>query len=226
MIDFTKRPGNALETTFLIPFYRSLPIHQDLTGLNSSNVSMLHPDVLALMYHFAAYSEGPILELGPYVGGSTIALAWGLRHGKRNTRIISIELGGSYDHPTAGTDDIVRELRHNLERCRVKDCVELVVGNSRDRATVATVSELLGAEKAGLCCIDSDGDVAADLALYMDLLTPDAYLIIDDYFAPGAPHKVKPTRAGIAFAEQHGLVQSFGVYGWGTWVGRMTQGRR
>jgi hypothetical protein len=59
----------------------------------------------------------------------------------------------------------------------------------------------------------------------MHLLAHDAYLIIDDYFAPGAPHKVKPTREGIRAAEQRGLVQSFGVYGWGSWVGRLT-GRR
>ena len=225
MIDFTQRPANALETSFLVPFYRSQPIQQDLSQLNRDSVSMLHPDVLALMYHLAAYSEGPVLELGPYVGGSTVALAWGMRHGKRNARIVSIELGGSYDHPTAGTNDIVRDLRRNLDRYGVADRVELVVANSRDPETVRKVGRLIGTEKAGLCCIDSDGEVATDLGLYMDLLAKDAYLIIDDYFAPGAPHKVKPTRDGIRAVEQQGLVQCFGVYGWGSWVGRVTRGR-
>jgi predicted O-methyltransferase YrrM len=225
MIDFAQRPADALETSFLIPYYRSLPIQQELSRLNSDSISMLHPDVLALMYHLAAYGNGPVLELGPYVGGSTVALAWGVRHGKRSARIISVEIGGSYEHPTAGTDDIVRELRRNLDRYGVADRVELVIANSRDPETVRKVGRLIGTEKAGLCCIDSDGDVAADLGLYMHLLAHDAYLIIDDYFAPGAPHKVKPTREGIRAAEQRGLVQSFGVYGWGSWVGRLT-GRR
>jgi predicted O-methyltransferase YrrM len=225
MIDFSKRPTSALEMSFLIPFYRALPIQQELQGLNSNSVSMLHPDVLSLMYHLAAYTEGPILELGPYVGGSTVALAWGMRHERREARIISVELGGSYDHPTAGTDDIVRDLRRNLDRYGVRDRVQVLVGSSRDPEVVRKVRGLMGSEKAGLCCIDSDGNVAADLALYMDLLTPDAYLIIDDYFAPGAPHKVGPTRAGIQAAEEQGLVHSLGVYGWGSWVGRVTARR-
>jgi tmRNA-binding protein len=30
-------------------------------------------DVLLLIYHFARYGAGNVLEIGPYVGGSTIA---------------------------------------------------------------------------------------------------------------------------------------------------------
>ena len=69
--------------------------------------------------------------------------------------------------------------------------------------------------------MDSDGNVEADFELYGDLLAPQAYLIIDDYFAPGAPHKVQPTRDGIALLTRRGLVECLGIYGWGTWVGRL-----
>jgi predicted O-methyltransferase YrrM len=222
MIEFTARPAGALETTFLIPYYRSLPIYKELAKLNTSSVSMLHPDVLALMYHFAAHGEGPVLELGPYVGGSTIALGWGLQQRKRKATVVSIELGGRYDHPTAGTDDIVRDLRRNIQRFRVADYVQLIVGDSRHPDTVRQARECIGNEKAAVCCIDSDGNVEADMALYKELLAPGAYLIIDDYFAPGAPHKVKPTRDGISTFERRGLVACLGIYGWGSWVGRLT----
>jgi len=41
--------------------------------------SMLHIEVLLLIYHFARFSAGNILEIGPYDGGSTIAAAFGAR---------------------------------------------------------------------------------------------------------------------------------------------------
>jgi predicted O-methyltransferase YrrM len=40
---------------------------------------MLHMDVLLLIYHFARFAAGNILEIGPYIGGSTIAAAFGAR---------------------------------------------------------------------------------------------------------------------------------------------------
>ena len=40
---------------------------------------MSHVDVLLLIYHFAKIGTGNILEIGPYIGGSTIAAAIGAR---------------------------------------------------------------------------------------------------------------------------------------------------
>ncbi|PYK03639.1 MAG: hypothetical protein DME66_11605 [Verrucomicrobia bacterium] len=60
--------------------------------------SMLHLDVLLLIYHFAKFGTGNILEIGPYIGGSTIAAAIGARESGSAKKIISIEIGGRLKH--------------------------------------------------------------------------------------------------------------------------------
>jgi predicted O-methyltransferase YrrM len=221
MIEFTEMPRTPLEVGFLIPYYRSLPISTEFHNLNANAVAMVHPDVLALMYHLAGYAKGAVVELGAYVGGSAIAMAWGLRDRNREQKVVSVELGGKYDHPTVGTDDIVRDLRKNIKKYDMARYSEIVVGNSRDPQIVRKVHDLVAGAKLGLLCMDSDGDVRADFALYGHLLDSNAYLIIDDYFSPGAPEKVGPTRDGIEELERKGILESLGVYGWGTWVGRV-----
>jgi len=44
---------------------------------------MLHLDVLILIYHFAKL-RGHILEIGAFVGGATIAAAFGVRDSGQN----------------------------------------------------------------------------------------------------------------------------------------------
>jgi len=51
---------------------------------------MLHMDVLLLIYRFAGFSPGNVLEIGPYVGGSTIAAAYDARESSVPKKIISI----------------------------------------------------------------------------------------------------------------------------------------
>jgi len=216
------QPDSAVSMSFVIPYYRSLlSVYGELCNLNQ-RISMLHPDVLTILYHLARQAEY-VLELGPYVGGSTIAMAWGLRDAKSAGRIVSVERGGAYDHPTMGTDDILRDLRRNLEKYDVSRFVHLIEGNSRDPMVVGKVYENAPAEGFGLMFIDTDGEVYDDFELYRQKLKPCAYLVLDDYFAPGAPNKVGPTRAGIQKLTDAGLVECMGIYGWGTWVGRLTR---
>lgn len=214
-------PASALEATFLVPYYRSLKVHGELFNLRAQRVSMLHEDVLAILYHLARNTSGAILELGPYVGGSTTALAWGKKDGGLTGPIVSVELGGTYKHPTHGTDDIVRDLKANLARYDVASMVTVVVGNSRDSRTVQAVRTKLRGAKVGVFFVDTDGNVAADWALYRDVLASGCYLMFDDYFAPGAPDKVGPTQDAVATLQAQGLVEPLGIYGWGTWFGRL-----
>jgi hypothetical protein len=44
---------------------------------------MLHLNVLILIYHFAKTCFGQILEIGAFVGGATIAAAFGVRDSDR-----------------------------------------------------------------------------------------------------------------------------------------------
>jgi cephalosporin hydroxylase len=221
LIEFSRWPANALEVSFLVPYYRAQRIYGELFNLRQMKISMVHEDVLALMYHLASNSIGGILELGPYVGGSTTALGWGKRQGGKSTPIIAVDRGGAYEHPTHGTDDIIRDLKRNLSQFGVAADVTVIAGDSRDPAVVDQVHVQLGALKVALFCIDTDGNVGLDFRLYQDLLMPGCYLVLDDYFSPGAPQKAGLTRDSVRVLEEAGLIESLGVYGWGTWVGRL-----
>src|SRR5213080_683146 len=66
--------------------YRQQPIHSTLLKIRDK-YSMLHLDVLILIYHFAKICSGSVLEIGAFVGGATIAAASGVRdsRGKRSS---------------------------------------------------------------------------------------------------------------------------------------------
>ena len=131
-------PTTPFELSLLATQYRSAPIYPLFRELNE-RISMLHPDVLALLYHYGAYAEGQILELGPYIGGSTIALARGGVDIGNSVRITSVELGQDYRHPTHVTTDIVESLRTNLKNYGVDARVNLIVGHSRDKSVLESV---------------------------------------------------------------------------------------
>ncbi|HEY6153335.1 MAG TPA: hypothetical protein VIW07_06320, partial [Candidatus Udaeobacter sp.] len=70
--------NQVLELLRALMEYRSADVRQRLEEVGRE-ASMLHVDVLLLIYHFARFSAGNVLEIGPYVGGSTIAAALGAR---------------------------------------------------------------------------------------------------------------------------------------------------
>ena len=199
--------------------YRTSSLHSFFAQLNA-DISMLHPDALALLYHLAACSVGPVLELGPYTGGSTIALARGLASSGRGYKVTSVEKGGRYDHPNYPTSDIVASLHTNLLKHGVKSHVNVIVGDARDAAVVREVTRLSDVMRFACLVIDSDGQVERDVNLYRPLTSSLAYLVVDDYYAPGAPEKEAPTRDQLDDLEKRRIVEAFGVYGWGTWFGR------
>ena len=213
-------PTTCFELSLVATQYRCAPIYQFFRELNE-RLSMLHPDALALLYHHGAYSGGPILELGPYVGGSTISLARGVVDQKGSTRITSIEKGGEYQHSTLSTTDIVKSLRTNLKNYGVADKVDLIVGHSRDSLVLDKLAQVADRNGKFACLVlDADGQVEEDVALYKPFLMPQCYLVVDDYYAPGAPEKEATTRNNVDALQQRGIVESFGVHGWGTWFGR------
>jgi predicted O-methyltransferase YrrM len=171
-----------------------------------------------MLYHFGRYATAPVLEIGPYIGGSTIAIARGLADAARGFPVVSVELGGASAHPQYPTPDIVASLRANLAERDLLAYCRLVVGNSRDAGVVAEVARH---GRFGCAVIDSDGHVEEDLALYRRLLAPGALLVVDDYYSPGAPDKEVTTRRDLDELAARRLVESFGVHGWGTWVGRL-----
>jgi predicted O-methyltransferase YrrM len=55
-----------------------------------------------------------MLEIGPYVGGSTIAAAFGARESDRQKKIIAVEAGGIVKHFRLSSRNIIKDLKKNL----------------------------------------------------------------------------------------------------------------
>jgi predicted O-methyltransferase YrrM len=198
---------------------RYLPVYAQLNTIGQKH-SMLHLDVLTLLYYFARHVEGDILEIGPYLGGSTIAMGLGIKESGRGVQLTTIEGGGSLaTHPTLPSDDILRDLKRNLAKRGVAELVTLIEGRSDRPAVMRQVRDLHAPGSVGLFVIDADGLVERDLAAYESLLREDCLLVIDDYHAPGSG-KAEPTRAGVDALVAAGRAETLGLYGWGTWIGR------
>ena len=90
----TNQLGDSLNLMYLLMQYRHEAIHSKLLKIRDK-YSMLHLDVLILIYHFAKTCSGNILEVGAFVGGATIAAAFGIRDSGVRKKLIAIEPGGS-----------------------------------------------------------------------------------------------------------------------------------
>jgi predicted O-methyltransferase YrrM len=208
--------NEVLELLRTLMEYRSSEVRQRLENVGRA-ASMLHMDVLLLIYHFARFSEGNILEIGPYIGGSAVAAAYGGRESAGPKKIVSIEAGGRLKHFRLSSRNIIKDLKKNLARFGVAGEVTLITGRSYDEAIIYQVRQLLSRGDIGLFVFDADNNVRRDLDCYGDLLNDGCWLVIDDYFGPA---KAAPLRAQVDALVTEGQLVPFGYYGWGTWVGQ------
>jgi predicted O-methyltransferase YrrM len=214
------RERKLLDEESLREYIEKMRLHPDYPAIQKARrISMLHEDVLTLLYHFAATSKGRILEIGPYVGGSTTALGTAIRRYAKTDKLISIELGGRLDHVDIPSNDILGDLKRNLSRLGVRDSVELLEGSSYSPEIVESVKRLVGSGYIDLLFIDADGHVERDTDTYRPLLRDGTLLVLDDYHSPGNPEKGILVKAWVDAAVAQGRVKSLGVWGWGTWVG-------
>jgi L-amino acid N-acyltransferase YncA len=204
---------------YLLMQYRHEPIHSKLLKIRDK-YSMLHLDVLILIYHFAKICSGNILEIGAFVGGATIAAAFGVRDSGTRKKLIAIEPGGSVKHKRLGTRNIFRDLERNLARQRVSELVTTIKGRSFDPATISAVNETLGGDNVGLLILDADAAKRRDIECYCDRFTDRCWMVIDDYYGTDTNAKITPSRADVDALTTAGYLQPLGFYGWSTWVGR------
>jgi len=203
--------------------YRHEAIHSELLKIRDK-YSMLHLDVLILIYHFAKICSGHVLEIGAFVGGGTIAAAFGVRDSGENKKVIAIEPGGSVKHKRLGTRNILRDLQRNLARQRVSEMVTLIKGRSFDTATIRGAYEALGSDKLGLLILDADAAKRRDIECYSDKLTDNCWMVIDDYYGTDSNEKITPSRADVDALVEESFLEPLGFYGWSTWVGRWRGG--
>jgi predicted O-methyltransferase YrrM len=184
--------------------------------------SMLHYQTLSLLRYFAARSDGAIVEIGPYQGGSTVALA---RGAKGRVPIIAIEVGGAHDHPTIPSADILSDLRNTLKEYGVSENVRIVEGWSHHPTTVDQVKCILDGREIGVLVMDSDGQVAVNFEIYRSMLAPGAIVILDDYVCDdGSLIKQVPVQQFVHEMIASRSLQDLGVYRFGTWFGRYVGG--
>jgi L-amino acid N-acyltransferase YncA/predicted O-methyltransferase YrrM len=199
--------------------YRQEPIHSALLKIRDK-YSMLHLDVLLLIYHFAKICSGSILEIGAFVGGATIAAAFGVRDSGRQKKLIAIEPGGGVKHKRLGTHNILRDLERNLARQRVSEMVTLVKGRSFDPATISAVRQALASDEIGLLILDADAGKRRDIECYRHSLAEGCWIVIDDYRGADSNVKSAPSRADVDGLIAEGSLEPLGFYGWSTCVGR------
>jgi L-amino acid N-acyltransferase YncA/predicted O-methyltransferase YrrM len=211
--------SDSLSLMYLLMQYRHEAIHSKLLKIRDK-YSMLHLDVLILIYHFAKICSGNILEIGAFVGGATIAAAFGVRDSGTRKKLITIEPGGSVKHKRLGTRNIFRDLERNLAKQGVSEMVTLIRGRSFDAATTRAVNMALGQDKIGLLILDADAAKQRDIQCYRDRLVDNCWMVIDDYYGVDSNAKITPSRADVDALTTAGHLETLGFYGWSTWVGR------
>jgi predicted O-methyltransferase YrrM len=216
--------SECLDLMHRLMAYRHEPIHSELMKIRDK-YSMLHLDVLILIYYFAKLCSGAILEIGAFVGGATIAAAFGLRDSDERKKLIAIEPGGSVKHKRLGTRNILRDLERNLAKERVANMVTLVKGQSFRPETISAVRQALGSDQVGLLILDADAAKRRDIDCYRDKFAEGCWMVIDDIYGANANEKITPSRADVDALVAEGLLEPLGFYGWSTWVGRWCGGQ-
>jgi predicted O-methyltransferase YrrM len=200
----------------LIEYRYDKPLHHQL--MKVSEYSMLDVNVLILIHHMARICEGGILEIGSFLGASTVAAGLGARASGKTKKFISIEPGGPLKNHRLATKDIFRDLVKNVSRAGLRDSVNLINSLSFEETTIATVKAQFGAGEVGLFVFDADWNVRRDIDCYADRLAHNCWVVIDDYIS--ATEKAGPIRMQVDEMVAAGRLIPLGFYGWGTWVGR------
>jgi predicted O-methyltransferase YrrM len=190
------------------------------TNKRARSLSMLGEAALSMLEQLAIRSNGPIIELGPYIGGSTLAMATGCQHG-----LVTIELGGENprdDH--LASKDIIADLQRNLRDANVADRVKIIQGHFRSAAVYDQLVYDMAGTAAGLLFVDVHPGTELALSLYARLLRDDAFVIVDDIQSEIATEKAALVRGFIEKLTTAGILVEIGIFGWGTWFGRLAGG--
>ena len=178
---------------------------------------MLGEEALQRMHKLALQCAGPIIELGPYIGGSTIAMASAPRAG-----VVTVELGGANPHhDTIPSEDIVSDLNANLARHGLAGRVRVVVGHFQAASTIEQVRMALGGRQADMLFVDIHPGTEIALQLYAQFLSSEAFVVVDDYRSEIAATKAVAVKCFLDRATVLRVLEFSAVLGWGTWFGRL-----
>ena len=204
----------------LIGYRYDKPLHHQI--MKAADYSMLSEEVLVLIYHMAKVCHGAILEIGSFLGASTVAAGMGARDSGQTKKFISIEPGGALKDHKLATKNIFKDLTKHVSRAGLSGAVTLLNGSSFDPNVITTVKTTLASGEVGFFLFDADANVRRDIDCYRDLFADGCWVVIDDYIS--ATDKAGPTRTQVDELTAEGLLIPLGFYGWGTWMGRWNGG--
>jgi predicted O-methyltransferase YrrM len=184
---------------------------------------MLHYETLSLLHFFAQRTRGAILEIGPFTGAATAVMA---AAAPPEVPVVTVEMGGAYNHPQLPSTDIISDLRKTLAQHNLSDRVTVIEGASHDPGVAAQILRALKGRPIDLLVIDADGNVSGDMDRLAPYLAHECVIVLDDYTAAEAPEKMELVKAWVDEAIASGIVRDLGVYKWGTWFGQYAGNKR
>lgn len=140
--------------------------------------SMLSIDTLSKLRYVINHSEGAVLEVGCYIGGSTCAIGDAMRATGR--KHIVVEPGGSLPaHPSLPSNDILADWHRNVCGWGIADQTTLIPKFGHEAAD--EIADNLQGEKLGVVFIDADGAAGLIIAAIKHLMSDNCILILDDF---------------------------------------------
>ena len=190
---------------------------------------MLPKSVYRAIYETSLKAKpGTIVEVGAAHGAATIFLALGLKHSRREGKIITFEkvIGGSRErYGDAKTNEHI--IRSNFSHFGVSTIIELHIGD------VAEIS--IDIDDIAVLMLDADGAIDRDMSLFGDRMIDSCDIIIDDVDCKTrikkkriSPIKIsyivdqkhKLTCGLLKLFQEHSIIGDGKIIGVNTWFGK------
>jgi predicted O-methyltransferase YrrM len=190
--------------------------------IRGAKKSMLAVETLTVLHKLAAECKGPIIEIGAYIGGATLALLHATS--ERGNTVISVEFGVAYDHPEIPTEDSVADLRRNVEAWGLAGRRHVVLpGWSLEAWLAGCILVELAGERADMLVIDSDGFAERDFLYMHPLLNDGSLIVVDDYLTSAASSKSERIAPFVDHMIERGILCEIALLPWGTWFGELVR---
>jgi|688.fasta_scaffold348239_1 predicted O-methyltransferase YrrM len=187
-------------------------------------ISMLNEESLRVLYYLGSKSK-TILEFGPYIGGSTIAIAKGNKFSIFKKFLFNtIELGGAnVEHAHLPSHNILEDLNTNLSKFQVAGKVNIIQGLSANWNSVQMCESLLNGRKFDMVLMDSDGFIEENIAAYKKFFKKEVYLILDDFERVENEDpfsKANNVNKWVQTNLKNGRLTEHAILKWSTWFGK------
>ncbi|MBE7196748.1 MAG: class I SAM-dependent methyltransferase [Parafilimonas terrae] len=198
------------------------PAYEEMQAVKQ--ISMLSVETLMVCRAYGLSAKTGVLEIGAYIGGSTVALGKGLHLAGRKP-MATIDPGGSVlDQPFLPSADILADWHKNVSSFGLEGVSKLVKGYSQDKRVISEVKEVAAGSKFDVFFMDTNGEVHQALNDYGGMLADDCLVILDDYYnVIGADTKAQKTARQVHELMAIGLLEQYALVPFSTWFGRLNK---